>query len=42
MAFGCAMPGFNGNMHGPDEHTCIADQLTAAKIFAQAILDLCG
>ena len=42
VAFGCAMPGFNGNMHGPDEHTCIADQLTAAKIFAQAIIDLCG
>ena len=42
VAFGCGMPGFNGNMHGPDEHTCIADQLTAAKIFAQAIIDLCG
>ena len=36
------MPGFNGNMHGADEHTCIADQLTAAKIFTQAIIDLCG
>ena len=42
VAFGCAMPGFNGNMHGPDEHTCIADQLTAAKIFTQAIIDLCS
>ena len=42
VAFGCAMPGFNGNMHGADEHTSIADQLTAAKIFAQAIIDLCG
>ena len=42
VAFGCAMPGFNGNMHGADEHTCIAYQLTAAKIFAQAIIDLCG
>lgn len=42
VAFGCTMPGFNGNMHGADEHTCIADQLTAAKIFAQAIIDLCG
>ena len=41
VAFGCAMPGFNGNMHGADEHTCIADQLTAAKIFTQAIIDLC-
>ena len=42
VAFGCCMPGFNGNMHGADEHTCIADQLTAAKIFTQAIIDLCG
>ena len=42
VAFGCGMPGFNGNMHGADEHTCIADQLTAAKIFAQAIIDLCA
>ena len=42
VAFGCAMPGFNGNMHGADEHTCIADQLTACKIFTQAIIDLCG
>ena len=42
VAFGCAMPGFNGNMHGPDEHTSIADLLTSAKIFAQAIIDLCG
>ena len=42
VAFGCCMPGFNGNMHGPDEHTSIADQLTAAKIFTQAIIDLCG
>ena len=42
VAFGCAMPGFNGNMHGADEHTCIADQLTAAKIFTQAIIDLCS
>lgn len=42
VAFGCCMPGFNGNMHGADEHTCIADQLTAAKIFTQAIIDLCS
>ena len=42
VAFGCAMPGFNGNMHGADEHTCIADQLTAAKIYTQAIIDLCS
>ena len=42
VAFGCCMPGFNGNMHGADEHTCIADLLTSCKIFTQAIIDLCG
>ena len=42
VAFGCAMPGFNGNMHGADEHACIADLLTSAKIFTQAIAELCG
>ncbi len=42
VAFGCAMPGFNGNMHGADEHTSIADLLTSAKIFTQAIIDLCS
>ena len=42
VAFGCAMPGFNGNMHGADEHASIADLLTSAKIFTQAIAELCG
>ena len=42
VAFGCAMPGFNGNMHGADEHTSIADLLTSAKIFTQAIIELCS
>ena len=42
VAFGCTMPGFSGNMHGPDEHASIADHLTAAKIFTQAIIDLCS
>ena len=36
------MPGFNGNMHGADEHTSIADLLTSAKIFTQAIIELCS
>ena len=42
VALGCGMPGFNGNMHGPDEHTCIRDLLTACKIFALAIVELCA
>ena len=42
VAFGCGMPGFNGNMHGADERLCIRDLLTACKIFAQAIVDLCA
>ena len=36
------MPGFNGNMHGADEHTCIQDLLTACKIFTQVIIDVCA
>lgn len=42
VAFGCGMPGFNGNMHGADEHTCIQDLLTACKIFTQVIIDVCA
>ena len=34
--------GFNGNMHGADEHTCIQDLLTACKIFTQVIIDVCA
>ncbi len=42
VAFGCGMPGFNGNMHGADEHLCIKDLITACKIFTQVILELCA
>lgn len=42
VAFGCVMPGFDPQMHGPDERTRIADLITSGKIFAQAIADLCG
>lgn len=42
VAFGCGMPGFDGNMHGADEHTCVDDLLTACKIFALAIARLCA
>ena len=42
VAFGASMPGFVSNLHGPDERVNVADLLTAAKIYTQVILDLCG
>lgn len=42
VAFGASMPGFVSNLHGPDERVNVADLLTAAKIFTQVIVDLCG
>jgi len=36
------MPVFVSNLHGPDERACVADLLTAAKIYTQVILDLCS
>lgn len=42
VAFGPVMPGSVTNLHGPDERIAVADLLTAAKIFAQVIIDVCG
>lgn len=42
VAFGCCMPGFVSNLHGPDERASVQDLLASAKIFAQAIMELCG
>ncbi len=42
VAFGSTMPGSENNMHGPDEFAVIEDLLTSAKIFTQAIIELCG
>ncbi|MCF0123849.1 MAG: Sapep family Mn(2+)-dependent dipeptidase [Ruminiclostridium sp.] len=42
VAFGASMPGFVSNLHGPDERVNIKDLLTAAKIYAQVILELCS
>ena len=42
VAFGASMPGFVSNLHSPDERVCVADLLTASKIFAQVILDVCS
>jgi len=42
VAFGCSMPGFESNMHGPDERVRIADLMLSCKMFTQVIIDLCG
>ena len=42
VAFGVVMPGEDVRMHGANERIKIEDLLTAAKIFAQAVADLCG
>jgi succinyl-diaminopimelate desuccinylase len=42
VCFGAVMPDFDPKMHGADERMRIQDLITAAKIFAQVIVDLCG
>ncbi len=42
VAFGASMPGVDNRMHGPDEFANIYDLVTSAKIFALAIVKLCG
>ena len=41
VAFGCTMPGTDNNMHGNDEFAVIDELMLSAKIFTQAIIDLC-
>lgn len=41
VAFGCAMPGTDNRMHGADEFAVVEELVTSAKIFAQAICELC-
>lgn len=41
VAFGCTMPGTDNNMHGNDEFAVIDELILSAKIFTQAIIDLC-
>lgn len=41
VAFGAVFPGTDTNMHGADEFVVIDELVTAAKIFAQAIVELC-
>ncbi len=42
VCFGAMMPGAEPNMHGANEHVSISEMLTAAKIFTQVIVDICG
>lgn len=42
VAFGCSMPETDNRMHGADEFAVVDELLTAAKIYTQAIIDLCG
>lgn len=42
VAFGCADPEVDNHMHGADEFAEIPQLIMSAKIFAQAIIDLCG
>lgn len=42
VACGCVMPGIDTNMHGADEFSIAEDLVTSAKIFARAIVSLCG
>ncbi len=41
VAFGCTMPGRDNHIHGADEYVIIDEIITGAKIFTQAILDIC-
>lgn len=41
VAFGAGMPGFVSNLHSANERMNIADMLTAIKIFAAVIYDMC-
>ncbi len=41
VAFGVSLPGVVTNLHGPNEHIPVENLLTATKIFAQVIFDLC-
>lgn len=41
VAFGTMMPGFNPNMHSQNEHCSIKDTLTAAKIYAAVLAEMC-
>lgn len=41
VAFGCTMPGTDNNMHGDDEFAVIEELMLSARIFTEAIIQLC-
>lgn len=42
VAFGCTMPGTDNRMHGNDEFAVVDELVVSVKIFADAIINLCG
>lgn len=42
VAFGAVLPGVDTRMHGADEFIDISNLVTAAEVYAEAILRLCG
>lgn len=42
VAFGCIMPDIDTHMHGANEFMPFEDLVTSAKIFADAIIGVCG
>lgn len=42
VAFGCDFPGFDPKMHAANEQASVDNLILSAKIFAQAIFDVCG
>lgn len=42
VAFGAVLPGVDTRMHGADEFMDVRDLLLAAKVYAEAIVALCG
>ena len=41
VAFGCAMPGDDNRVHGANEYIKKEQLITSAKMFTQAIIDMC-
>jgi succinyl-diaminopimelate desuccinylase len=42
VAFGCEMPGESNRIHGANEYIGVEQLILSAKMFTQAILDICG
>ncbi len=42
VAFGCEFPGLDNHLHGADEFITLEQLMVSAKIFTQAIIELCA